>query len=251
MKKYNFTNKFNSLKKNMGINENKKREFNKNKKFSNNFNIIKNELKKGKEVLEDELFIVDDVFLLNGIPVLIYIKDHSNSKIDSAKHRKKVHLINCTTIKEMKIKNRFNRYVSTTRTDELYLISTGKKEKEVKLNICRNCISELDKNKSIQIKSVKEFFDSSLIAKDFYERDITYDENTKTYYPPNWKKISQQLRKEAKWRCQKCFKNMENDKKNLHVHHKDGVKQNTSPKNLEVLCYDCHSEEPFHSHMKK
>lgn len=111
----------------MGVNENKKRQFNKNKKFSNNFNIIKNELKRGKEVLEDELFIVDDVFLLNGIPVLIYIKDHSNSKIDSAKHRKKVHLINCTTIKEMKIKNRFNRYVSTTRTDELYLISTGKK----------------------------------------------------------------------------------------------------------------------------
>ena len=36
----------------------------------------------------------------------------------------------------------------------------------------------------------------------------------------------------------------------LHVHHKNGQKNECEEINLEALCIRCHAEEAMHSHMK-
>lgn len=249
--KANFNEKFKKLKLKMGMDESHKSEFIKLESTKKSFFKNKKELATGKDVSMDELFIIDDVFTYDGIPVVLYIKDHSFGSILDIKHRRKVHLINCGTIQEMKANGRFNRYVSTTRTDGIYKISKGSSEYEKSLDVCKNCIQKVRTMTDEKIFTVKDFFESDLISNGFDEKEIRYDELSNVYYPPNWSKISEQLRKNNDYKCQKCYKDMSDDKQNLHVHHKNGVKQDVSFKNLEVLCYECHSNEPNHEHMKK
>lgn len=249
--KSNFNDRFQKLKIKMGVENTAQINYEKLQKTKKTFFKNKEELETGKLVSMSELFIIDDVFTYDGIPVVIYIKDHSFGSIMTIKQRRKIHLFNCGTIKEMKEKGRFNRYVSTTRIDGIYKISRGKQELEKSLEICKNCKIKMKSLTGEKIKSVKDFLLSDFITKGFNEKDIKYDQNSNVYYPPNWNRISEQLRKNSNYTCQKCHKTMMNDKKNLHVHHKNGVKQDVSFKNLEVLCYECHSNEPGHSHMKK
>ena len=51
------------------------------------------------------------------------------------------------------------------------------------------------------------------------------------------------IQKPAEAQTETCLKD---NKGFLHVHHKDGIKGNNKPSNLEVLCMLCHREKPFH-----
>ena len=73
----------------------------------------------------------------------------------------------------------------------------------------------------------------------------------KNAYPNNWKDLSLQIRQNAKHTCSDCGKDCNDQKKDLHVHHIDGMKWNNKINNLKVLCSECHSNQPGHKHMKR
>ena len=66
---------------------------------------------------------------------------------------------------------------------------------------------------------------------------------------PYWRKLSEWLREEKQWTCEKCRINLEDRRSDLHVHHIFGKGFN-SPQHLKVLCIACHVEEPGHEFMK-
>ena len=60
-------------------------------------------------------------------------------------------------------------------------------------------------------------------------------------YPENWKIWAGIVKDEAGWKCEEC--GAPHDPENgwcLTVHHRDGIKNNLTRKNLVALCQRCH-----------
>ena len=66
---------------------------------------------------------------------------------------------------------------------------------------------------------------------------------------PYWKALSDWIREERQWTCEKCDCNLKGRKTDLHAHHIWGRGFN-SPQHLKVLCRACHAEELGHAFMK-
>lgn len=77
-------------------------------------------------------------------------------------------------------------------------------------------------------------------------RDLGPDPSLRTDYTQDWMAISRRTRESVDWFCEECNRDCSNEKSKLHVHHRDGDKQNNSPDNLQVLCLKCH--EDTHGH---
>ncbi len=72
-------------------------------------------------------------------------------------------------------------------------------------------------------------------------------------YTRDWQQISRNLREDCGWQCQDCgvyLGGSSNERRLLHVHHRDLNPQNNDPNNLEVLCVICHSERPGTGHRR-
>ena len=66
---------------------------------------------------------------------------------------------------------------------------------------------------------------------------------------PYWRDLSDWMRAEKQWTCEKCGINLEERQSDLHAHHILGRGFN-SPQHLKVVCRACHAEEPGHEFMK-
>lgn len=197
--------------------------------------------------------------------VLLYIRDHHarQGEITPPKY----HFYNCRTLTMMRRSQRFERYVVATETTGTFYINiienNIRKSERYKLGVCQNCLHELPfegfsltKPRYERLRYVADFlperffslFPRSLIIAIPTHTAITAPLNT---YPENWGEISRAARQAANWTCPKCKLALAvHKKKYLHVHHRDGVKSNNVPSNLEVLCLGCHAEEPQHQSMK-
>jgi hypothetical protein len=101
--------------------------------------------------------------------------------------------------------------------------------------------------------SIKRFFEN-------YPRSLhpvipTYLSSNapKNEYPNNWVAISNELKRQLRFQCQQSSCRIEvgyEHKNYLHVHHKNGLKNDCSSENLVCLCIRCHAEQPNHSHIK-
>ena len=72
-------------------------------------------------------------------------------------------------------------------------------------------------------------------------------------YPEDFDEISKRAREQRGWRCQ-CRRrdfSRPTDRKYLHVHHRNGMKNENFEGNLQVLCLKCHANQPQHDHLKK
>src|SRR5690348_12500442 len=63
-------------------------------------------------------------------------------------------------------------------------------------------------------------------------------------YPEDWPVLSRRLREEMDWQCELCGRSFRDRPDRLHVHHRSGVKSDNSRSNLQVLCADCHAQQP-------
>ena len=178
----------------------------------------------------------------------------------------KFHMTECKTIEDMRSRGRFNRYVTSNRTDGYFSVRpydqiTGQRgeKMEAVLDPCKNCLKALDyngwasathhkKNEILRDFSIDKFyqdFESIFRCLPIYTVESFPEGN----YTDEWAKISHQTRRRANWVCSCCRVDCSENTGLLHVHHRDGNRGNNRPSNLEVLCILCHKARPLHGHM--
>ena len=132
-------------------------------------------------------------------------------------------------------------------------------EIEAPLKVCRNCLRKLNfggygiarggQRRAIWLNfSIEKFFEEC--ASHFPVRPA-YNEVTAppSDYTHDWYKITLRVREERNWQCEECKVVLREHKGFLHVHHKNHVKSDNSPSNLQVLCSLCHQKKPGHRQM--
>ena len=215
----------------------------------------------GHDISPEELAVARDGTLeYEGRKVVVYIRD----QLVQYKPYK-FHVADCKTLTQMRLNNRYDRYVVSNRTDGTFTINSTEQgrivEKGVneKLSICWNCLIRLNyrgfeesnqQTRNWILKSFKldEFFQKypSQIKNVPSHTDVTAPVDL---YTLNWDNISRRYRESTNWRCEKCQVSLSDKREYLHVHHIDGNKNNNHSENLRALCIACHADLPYHSHL--
>lgn len=218
-------------------------------KFAKGEPISKVELKKLKNEWTSKDPLIDE----NGNPFVLYIHDFNTF------YRKPTnrvfHVAWCSTLDTMEKNGRKARYVkkSDLGNNNFDVDYGGERKGVAQLPACYNCQKKM--RYIVAPENLYYSRDNLDIVKFFkmYGKQDLIDMGNSKYsvdYPKDWRKISRDLREQEDWKCSECDKDFVNNKHYLQVHHKDGVKSNIKPNNLQVLCKDCHERQPFHSHMK-
>lgn len=220
----------------------------------------------GKDVLIDEIVVLENGTLsYKESRVLVYIRDISQFQ----NWLPRFHIADCKTLQQRQQQNAFNRYVVTTRDDGLFAVNlTGNggqvTRKTLQLDVCQNCLDKLrvdgfslnlPRRRRLMIVSqfsIRHFFER--FPKSLFSIRPTGDAETAPVnnYPPDFDEISNRVREQRGWRCERCRRDFSRgaDREYLHVHHKNGVKNENYEENLQVLCLGCHADEPQHAHLK-
>ncbi|CAG4892388.1 HNH endonuclease [Paraburkholderia saeva] len=220
---------------------------------------------RGIDVDSDEIEVLDDGTLgYKGRRVLVYIRDVN--VMGNREHMPRYHFAFCATLSEMHKKNRGGRYVVASRDSGLFevnLISATVEPKEVRLNVCQNCLKHISWNgfgyhlqKPTRLELVKGFALPDFFEK--YPRDLlsvkpkhsSTDAPVNTY-TPDWERISSTVRRVRRYRCEGCALDLSGNPRFLHVHHRNGQKNDNRDSNLAALCIACHASEPLHGHMQQ
>lgn len=220
----------------------------------------------GIEILLEEIVILGDgTFVYQDRRVAVYIRDQYESSDSASEPQKlnRVHVMNCYTLRQMRRKGKYNvRYVATTRTDGKFIVNLlGRFGKGVaaqgvvcRLYVCANCLRQLNYRNftaygHTERTNIKESFNLAEFFEEYGTRITNLPPHTDTTAPTNdytsdWASVSLRCRERANWRCAKCGDNfgVENRKRFLDVHHKNGKKYDNNMQNLQVLCITCHAE---------
>ena len=202
-----------------------------------------------------------------GRQILLYISDHSfRDKIDNVledgAQGNKFHVADCRTIKEYRARDekRFERYKITNNLSGSFNVSGTNQytnvftEGQANLKVCKNCLTKLNykgyqnDNSIFKIFSIEEFFS---IYSSFFEylpnRSLSGLKVDR--YTDDWKKVSKEIKKVRAYKCEQCRVDLSSHENLLHVHHKNGIKNDNAKLNLAVFCADCHRKEPYHAHL--
>lgn len=232
--------------------------------------VIRKELEEGKEIPISEIERAHGGLLTyKGEQVVLYIKDTHQDRdtlLYDQENARKFHIAECRTLDHMRHDGRFERYVATTNTSGVFKVEATEKftrsteELEVPLYVCKNCLTALDwKQYTSQGRQKKQGLRDNFSLDDFFAEFSTFFRNKPRHtdetapkggYATDWSRISERIRNERGWRCDKCRVNLSEHRGLLHCHHKDGVVSNNSSDNLAALCIMCHSDEPLHNRLK-
>lgn len=215
----------------------------------------------GHDISPEELAVARDGTLeYKGRKVVVYIRDQL------VQYRPyKFHVADCKTLTQMKLNNRYDRYVVSNRTDGTFTTNSTEhgriveKDVDEKLSICWNCMIRLNykgftnsnqqtKNQILNSFNLGEFFEKypSQIKVEPTHTNVTAPVNV---YAANWDVVSRRYKERVIWRCEQCQVSLRDKREFLHVHHIDGNKNNNIRENLQALCIACHASLPYHDHL--
>jgi hypothetical protein len=215
--------------------------------------------------LKDVVTLKDNTLSYKGQRVLVYIRDVMHYRKENNLPR--YHIAYCKKLEEMRSNGRWARYVVANREDGYFQVSINNTlHKSERLDVCQYCLEALRWNNFTAYrynKSERRNIVSNFSIVDFfikYPKSLfsitpiyTSDTAPSNTYSSNWPLLSENLKQERGYRCGTSNCNITLDGKDrrfLHVHHINGIRNDNSKNNLEVLCYRCHANEPLHSHMK-
>ncbi|APJ02779.1 HNH endonuclease [Silvanigrella aquatica] len=225
-------------------------------KFSLNLNFLNKDSIDNLIILKnfDNIFKNDDNTLLFGKNkrVVLYIREFI--KKDNYSYPK-YHISECDIIKKFRYQNKSNRFVIHTKDDNNFHINEIEnnipKAIIVKLNVCTYCLKNINWNeKEFTLKKFFEKYPRNLVKN---TPEFTSDTAALNYYSSYWNEISRKTKEANNFKCEECgiYLGAKESLNFLHVHHVNGDRSDNRTKNLQTLCYECHSNKPNHEHMKK
>jgi hypothetical protein len=218
------------------------------------------------EIDIDEIKIKDGIFDFKGRKVIVYIRDQY-SQYHSRGY--KFHLTKCNTISKAFQNRRNSRYVISLRTDGQFKINLMDDNTIIKndliepLKVCKNCLDQINYKKyrvhpyrlkleiydNFNLQEYFEIFKNTNLNQSHFKNANNAPLNL---YNNNFNLRSKTEREKKGYLCENCKVNLSlpEHKRFAHVHHKDGDKSNDNDSNLEVLCIECHSNQPSHVRLK-
>lgn len=223
-------------------------------------------LKQGIELPDlNEVETSNGLLSFKGRQILLYIQDQGNNiaeVLENGQKGRKFHVADCKTLKTMRTRGRFERYVVTNNLDgEFYVTGTDwntrtEMEGHSRLWVCQNCLKELNYKGAQQSGTynlakafgIEEFFATYSSFFSYLPSRKAGDQGDEGY-TADWAHVAARYKADRNFECELCGVHLSNHKKLLHVHHRNGVKGDNTPGNLQALCVACHREQPYHGHL--
>ena len=192
-----------------------------------------------------------------GERVIVYIRDWIVFNVLN-QTLPKYHLVWCSTLDRKYKDKTFSKYVVSVDTNGIFkvnLIVKGiARESKEKLHVCKNCLQKLNW-KGYSNSPLKEFIYDNFSLEEFFQKykddnkpefHIMPEHNSQTAiinnYTEDWEKISKRTKRLKNYTCEECGEYFPNGR-GLHVHHRNTIKSDNRPSNLQVLCADCHQKK--------
>jgi len=221
------------------------------------------QLEEGLELSDLSALDVDNGLIsYEGRQVLLYIPDHGTralAALDKGAEGNKFHVADCTALKSMRSKGRFERYVATNNLSGHFEIHgehpvlSRKVKGKAELKVCKFCLKHL-RYKGYSGPSSKRIFDLFSLS-EFFETYSSFfphmpgglARNDALERPgPGRASAYGTLKAERNFICENCGVDLSDHKENLQVHHRNGDPSDCSLDNLKVLCALCVVNEPKH-----
>jgi hypothetical protein len=221
--------------------------------------------------LADLDVLSDNTLVKDGVRVLLHIRDVPSHSYRRYRSLPKFHVTNCETLQEMRRKNRSERYVIAADDSGQFLINivgNGSIDESSyrSLDVCQFCLGQLrfegfshelsrearaDVVGSFTLKKFFNLWPRDLVGPDGHQLSSTAPLNE---YAGNFGLHAQAAKDRAGWRCEiaDCGVDLSAPslRRYLHAHHRNHVKYDNRPENLQALCIACHAEQPLHAHIK-
>lgn len=228
------------------------------KEFESGNGVTQEEVRKLRETWQSDRPFVD----ASGHPFVLFIYDQSLAYRSGYYHSSnqhssyKFHFSWCSTLEAMDSGGRRARYKAKHDVDNnIFSVHRGERNKDEKIpmEVCINCLKNMNYESYTSVYSQRGSIYKNFNIAVFFAKYGPQNLKNPTHqyhaggYTEDWSTISSRLKEKKNYTCEKCGHKKPG---RLDVHHKNGVKSDNSLANLMVLCLDCHTNEPFHAHMR-